>query len=587
MGVLKFQSWLRYEFSDQYGRNFAKLSKGKSTERLFIDANALVHNAINSVYSTDDEQEYQNMFTMSAGYWNDVADTFLAEIVTVMQIVQPTKMLYIAFDGPVMKAKLVQQRQRSYKSSGDAQPFDRNQVKPGTDFMATICDRIRNGLKLWKAQQILEREKQQERERKKIETEKKTYFGPAEIFLSDTYDPGEGEHKIMTVLRSGEAEKYTLDVIYSPDSDMHILTYLHCNFRNVILMRPPHVADEIGPYEFFHATETKKLILTSKPGFGCIEDFIIVSCFGGNDFVPALPFAKFGEGNGFKAITTAYYNTFGNSTDKPMLYVNNKIDWYNLYRYLVQLQIQSEMFLYKAAMEEIEHPEKYFNSETGEDRRSKVLNWALTEKKGVYSFNQGFFNERYKRFIFGTYHEADMTREEFINFDSTKEQVRNYLEGLSWVMSYYQTQGNSVNNDWAYVFHYPPDTEDLVKFLKSNHHNPTWESMALNHANSQVNTPLEHLITILRKDQLWMLPTVVSTLFLEVMPELYPDEVSVDKTSIPFGVEGHDIVLVNYPSMASIRRLFDQVRDNPTVKRVNEVRRKPLQIWPGRGGKKK
>lgn len=561
MAVLNFQAWLRREFPELHAYILQTILPTETVDRLFIDFNAMVHNAINEVYKSDDPEELERMYSMSAGYWNSVADAIFEEIVDLYDIVQPKRLLYIAADGPVMKAKLIQQRQRSFKAVGSKQPFNRNQVKPGTDFMTSICERIRKRLKEWGQEGV-----------KLNETR------PHHIKFSDSYAEGEGEHKIMTeLLNPSGRDRKAVDVIYSPDSDVHFLSYMHGIMRPVVIMRQVHEVTEENKYEFFHVSKIKAQIIT-KLGFGSIEDFILVSCFAGNDFVPALPFAKFGDGNGFRAIVQAYKKAFG-FRSAPVLFKNKSIDWELLYQYLVYLSMESEQYLLKAAMSQQQNPDKFFNEETGEDRRSKVLDWALTGTGKETTFNARFFNERYKKYIFGTFHEADMKREEHINFDATQEQVHNYLEGMVWVMFYYASQGSSVNHDWAYVFHYPPDILDLIAYLKDHASRPTWLRVPLNVTIQTPNTPLEHLLAILKKEELWMLPPVVSTLFLKEMPQLFPEEVIVDRTGIPFGVEGHEIVLVNHPSMASIRNLFDVVRSDPSVVRINVVRKHPVLVW--------
>jgi 5'-3' exonuclease len=582
MGVLKFQQWLRNTFENYYKLKLEELTAKKVVGRLFIDFNAVIHNAINEVYKTDDPEELERMFTMSPAYWTGpggVLDGIMDELLEMIRIVKPTRLVYIAADGPVMKAKLMQQRQRSYKAQGDTQPFNRNQVKPGTDFMTTICGRVRQALKEWATAAY-----------------KNNKPRPHEIHLSDSGDEGEGEHKIMTQIgivdSNARGANNEIDVIYSPDSDMHFLSYLHST-RNTIIMRRLHeIQNDAEKYEYFHVTEIKKLIIKSPTknfpdplGFGDIRDFVLVSCFGGNDFVPALPFAKFGDGNAFDAIVKAYKRAFGNRSGSA-LYVDNKINWLALAHYLSFLEVESTRFLQKAAIDQVKRSYLYHNEEAGEDRRSPVLKWALLETGDEMELNPVFFNTRYKKYIFGTFHEPNMVRESF-NFDATEEQVHNYLEGLTWVMSYYASQGSSVNHDWAYVFHYPPDVSDIRKYLLKRGAKPTWTQVPLDHTHQDINTPLEHLITILRRDELWMLPPIVSTLFLQEMPDLFPEKVYVDKTGIPFGVEGKEIVLVNFPSMTQIRQVFDIIREDPSVVRVNKVRKNATKIWPSRGGRTK
>lgn len=577
MGVLKFQSWLRREFKIFYSKVLAELADGLKVDRLFIDFNAMIHNAINEAYRTDDEHEKEKMFKSPESYWlgdDGVAGLIMAEIIAILDIVRPESLLYIAADGPVMKAKLIQQRQRSFKSKPGGEPFNRNQVKPGTEFMQTICAEIRSRLAKHAENVISARDS-----------------FPRVVEFSDATAFGEGEHKIMIAMkrktdRVGRGRR-PIDVIYSPDSDMHFLTYLHASPEdNVIIMRKVHEVKEDGEeFEYFYATKIRDALM--RKGFHSIRDFVLICCLGGNDFVPALPFLKFGDGDVFGALSKAYLDTFGKDRRHEVMYNASKVNWGMFQRYLESLEPISEQFLSEVGKAQVSQSYKYYDPLNGDDRRSKVLMWAMGDESSEYKpeFNQAFFNQKYKQFIFGTFHESHEIREDF-NFDSTIEQVRNYLEGLVWVMSYYDNQDAGVNHDWAYQFHYPPDVADLRKYVMIYKDNPTWEFNPLNTTIQVRNTPLEHLMAILRKEDLHLVPAIVRTLFLQEMPHLFPESVQIDRTLVPIGEEGRDIVLIDYPNMAEIRRVFEAIREDPNVQARN-VKRGLFKVWPKTKGKKK
>ena len=571
MGVLKFQSFLRREFKEHCSRQLATLTDEREVRRLFVDFNAMIHNAINDTYSTEDPDELRLMFESPESYWlspEGVVDHVMQEMIEVLDIARPKELLYIAADGPVMRAKLAQQRQRTYKSKPGSQPFDRNLVKPGTEFMITICSEVRSRLgKL--AMEI---------------TAARGNF-PHEVIFSDAFAPGEGEHKIMTMLKTKAKKNNTYDrqydVVYSPDSDMHFLVYLHAAPNdNVVIMRRTHKIGEDGEkYEYFHATRIRAEII--KMGFPNIRDFVLICCFGGNDFVPALAFAKFGDGDVFGTLMRTYIATFGRQKGLSAIFSGTSIKWNMLLRYVQALLPASDTFLSKAGTMQVEQSHKFYDPLKGEDRRSKVLMWAMGyegNESGKPDFDASFFNSRYKQFIFGTFHQIDQPREEF-NFDATQEQVHNYLEGLVWVLSYYDNQEEGVNHDWVYSFHYPPDVVDLADYLQLHQENPTWEVRPLDTSIQPINSPMEHLMAILRKEQLYMLPTVLKTIVIDQLPHLYPEEVQVDLTNVPFGDEGREIVLIDFPDMTEIRNVFSAVRDDPNVKSRN-LKKGNLRVWP-------
>ena len=78
-------------------------------------------------------------------------------------------LIYIAIDGPAPRTKMEQQRQRRLKSSQENKIWDTNKITPGTDFMNRLNQFLKKEINHFKIKTI----------------------------LSDSNEPGEGEHKIM------------------------------------------------------------------------------------------------------------------------------------------------------------------------------------------------------------------------------------------------------------------------------------------------------------------------------------------------------------------------------------------------------
>jgi 5'-3' exonuclease len=100
------------------------------------------------------------------------------------------KHVYIAFDGLVPYAKMVQQRYRRMRK-GDVGGFDKHQISPGTPFMRDLADTLK-------------------------------YLYP-NVTISGTDEPGEGEHKIFLWLRSLPAEERKNICIYGLDADLVLI----------------------------------------------------------------------------------------------------------------------------------------------------------------------------------------------------------------------------------------------------------------------------------------------------------------------------------------------------------------------------
>lgn len=100
------------------------------------------------------------------------------------------KHVYIAFDGLVPYAKMVQQRYRRMRK-GEVTGFDKHQISPGTPFMKDLAETLK--------------------------------FLYPNVTISGTDEPGEGEHKIFLWLRSLPASERKRICIYGLDADLVLI----------------------------------------------------------------------------------------------------------------------------------------------------------------------------------------------------------------------------------------------------------------------------------------------------------------------------------------------------------------------------
>ncbi|KXZ43876.1 hypothetical protein GPECTOR_78g64 [Gonium pectorale] len=155
------------------------------------------------------------------------------------------RLLFVAIDGVAPIAKMNQQRTRRFLSahvaevtekverevraemasqSGGARAipdmssgrFDPNIISPGTAFMGRVAERVRRML------------------RNKVATDPR--FARLRVMVSDSYEPAEGEHKIMRFIRHlrtrPEYDPNTRHAIYGQDADLLLLS---------LLLHEPHV----------------------------------------------------------------------------------------------------------------------------------------------------------------------------------------------------------------------------------------------------------------------------------------------------------------------------------------------------------
>ena len=189
------------------------------------------------------------------------------------------KQVYIAFDGLVPYAKMVQQRYRRMRRQ-EPQPFDRHQISPGTPYMRDLAYAVKYVFR--------------------------------NVIVSDTLEPGEGEHKIFTWLRTLPEEKRKDVCIYGLDADLVVIALAQSHLGNIQLLRE---TEEHG-VSTISISELEKVLPVDK------ETFVKMSimCFG-NDFMPNLGMFSLRE-NGY---ARAIYYSNREDADKDELKILKKM----------------------------------------------------------------------------------------------------------------------------------------------------------------------------------------------------------------------------------------------------------------------
>lgn len=175
---------------------------------------------------------------------NPIGSIVLALRALLTEVVD-AKRVYLAFDGLVPMAKMVQQRYRRMRK-GDPGGFDKHQISPGTPFMRKLASAVR-------------------------------MLFP-EIVVSDTLEPGEGEHKIFLWLRSLPESERRTTYIYGLDADLVVIALAQSALSSICLLRE----QDTGSYTTLNVSALKQVL----PVDG--ETFVRMSLSFGNDFMPAL-----------------------------------------------------------------------------------------------------------------------------------------------------------------------------------------------------------------------------------------------------------------------------------------------------------
>lgn len=239
MGIPLFAPWIRQNYPDVYKKEFKE-----KVDLLCLDYNAMIYPCV--PHSKNEEDLIENVIKTTK---------------TLIQEINPDK-VYIALDGVCPRAKMVQQRYRRFMSANEknkkkythkntskdtwGKTWDTNAITPGTLFMKKLNKKIKEELK-------------------------------ENIIISDSDQPGEGEHKIIRFIKNIQGQTIMVNGL---DADLIILV-LKSALKNKIIIRRKN--DHNISYIISH-----DLVKSLKKELGNLDDVIIILSLLGNDFLPEM-----------------------------------------------------------------------------------------------------------------------------------------------------------------------------------------------------------------------------------------------------------------------------------------------------------
>lgn len=226
MGVPSFFRWLHDNMprclhnyrevpTDPDADEWPPNPNGVEFDNLYLDFNQIVHNATHP----QGRPAPRDLPAMVAAVCDVIDRLVLA--------VRPRRMLVLAFDGVAPRAKMNQQRARRYLSvrergaeasaqavvaatwgvEAPAEHFDHNAITPGTEFMHHLSVELRAYIGARMAESGA--------------------WAKLSVVLSDASAPGEGEHKIVAMVREQRAQPGydpdTTHLLYGLDADLVML----------------------------------------------------------------------------------------------------------------------------------------------------------------------------------------------------------------------------------------------------------------------------------------------------------------------------------------------------------------------------
>ena len=496
MGIPSYFSYVvknHPEIIKKYTNNDVKMNN------LYLDCNSVVYD----VYSRMDVKNLTEEISIS------IIKQVCLKIESYIQLIGPDKKVIIAFDGVAPVAKLEQQRSRRYKSlyqneiskeiynKTTPDPWNTVAITPGTHFMKQLNDYVVK------------------------------YFNDAkkynldQLIVSTSEQCGEGEHKIFNYIRkNANMHKEESTVIYGLDADLIMLSINHLPIcPQIYLFREtPHFIQSIdkslepnanylldipllSQTTTFYMNNDKTMDIDQQNNR--IYDYIFLSFFLGNDFLPHFPALNIRTG-GMDKMLNAYRGCLGKTNDA--LTNGKKINWNNLRKLVQVLALQEEEFIKKEHNDRNKKEHFNYPTDTPENVFKKFEAKPTYEReveKYINPFKEGWEN-RYYRSLF------------HIHSDSTgsqrKEICINYLEGLEWTFKYYSQ--DCPNWRWSYKYNYPPLLSDLIKYI------PAFDTTFII-ANLKPVSQLVQLCYVLPKASLSLLPKKLYSKLLEDHPEWY------------------------------------------------------------------
>ncbi len=216
MGIERFFSSL--------DKNFNVITDLKSPypkincSHFFIDFNSIIHNVSSDMISKINLYKQKKIDKIEFDINNfeleliNQVEQYIKNLLSDNLNSNKLEYLMLALDGVPTFAKIVEQKKRRYIGDLLSQlmkkfelPFEwsKNNISPGTEFMNKISLRLK--------------------EKRFLDECKLISKNLRHILISDIYNPGEGEMKIMRCLKSMENPSDYKICVYSPDSDMILL----------------------------------------------------------------------------------------------------------------------------------------------------------------------------------------------------------------------------------------------------------------------------------------------------------------------------------------------------------------------------
>lgn len=460
-------------------------------EYLFFDYNSLIHPCAQNSLKTLIDTDVQKIE-------DKIIDETIIYTQYIMSIVKSTY-VYIMIDGVAPMGKIIQQRDRRYKSyffngnkENNGNSWDSNRISPGTKFMDKLNKRLVELQKNYK-----------------------------NLYISDSSEIGEGEHKITKVLCENKLDNVNSKiVIYGLDGDLIMLSLLNKYSENIILLRDNSFNERLKEcdkkFTYLDIRKLKSCIykeICQKVEFiinidRIIDDYILIFFLLGNDFIEHIPNLTIKD-NGINVVMKSYIKTINNYKnyiiDKTKIEsdINNLIN-IEMLKYLIKELSNSEDFYYK----KIYKPEDYSDID-------------ICNNDNIYYFRENPIDfstspKHYKKKYYILYNDS-------FSKTSIDKYCKDWLITIYWIYSYYNNHAHN-NWTWYYKYHKAPFITDIYNYIVEN---PKY-NLEINKVITKTN-PLsirEQLFYILPKQSL--LNEITDETIIRANRNKFPNKIYID-----------------------------------------------------------
>lgn len=360
--------------------------------------------------------------------------------------------VYVALDGVVPYAKIKQQRFRRFKGgvatprpaesaphpasgSADSEPiWDKNAITPGTQFMANMGSCLKEAAKKhgW--------------------------------IISDTEEPGEGEHKVLQWLLKTKLKAGNI-VVYGLDADLILLCMIAGDKLGpqypIYLLREAMAFGKLVRLEgskevdlcFFQISTLKTSLERgqewSKQQF---YDYIFGMSFCGNDFLPTGLSLRIRD-EGHSILLAGLQDLW--KRDKHLVSIDSegviRPNPGGLKFFTIWMSRQEERLILSTIRRKM-------SARMGEDDSENI---ALIEQAEKPMIRPGPDDQVVLRKEWHSIYCKLALEEDTV--DQRKKRVQEYWRGWCWILDYYQ--GRRVDLEWVYPGGYPPSWADLANFF--------------------------------------------------------------------------------------------------------------------------